>query len=225
MNDFSRTSLFVDTADREAGERWLGLGMFAGLTTNPKILAKCGRRLADIPSIWKWARAAGAGEVFFQAWGPTAEDLYDSANRILEVAPGASIKVPCTIEGVRAAARLKAQDVPVLVTAVFCAKQALIAAGVGADYIAPYYHQMQAQGRDALAEVARMVDVLPQDGENPWILAASFRSPRELVDLAGVGVKNFTVSPATLAELFEDELTTSTVAAFEQCAADLGPWA
>ncbi len=210
--------LFVDTAEREAAESWLATGMFAGLTTNPKILEKGGRRLADIPEIWRWARAAGAREVFFQVWGDTAEEMRASAKRILEVAPGATIKVPCTREAIRLIPELHESGVRTLLTAVFSAKQALIASSLGVTYLAPYVHQMQAQGRDALAEVARMVDVIPQDGSGPMILAASFRSPRELVDLAGVGVRAFTVSPATLDELFDDELTEATVAMFGECA-------
>jgi transaldolase len=67
--------LYLDTADRAAAESLLATGLFAGVTTNPTILQRAGVGVADIPDIYRWATAAGAREVFFQAWGEDTATL------------------------------------------------------------------------------------------------------------------------------------------------------
>lgn len=214
-------TLFVDSAERTAAERWLATGAVWGLTSNPTILRKAGARLADVPAIDQWARAAGAQEVCFQTWGNSAEEWYANAMRLREVAPEAIVKVPCAEAGASVITRLHRHGVPTLLTAVYAAKQALIGSALGVKYIAPYYHRMLVQGRDALAECARMADALPQDGSGPILLAASLKSARDVVALTGVGLRAFTAAPEVLEDLVADQLTAGAVDVFEQHMAEL----
>lgn len=225
--DNGRTALgndirfFIDSADRSAAEPWLQIGMFSGVTTNPQLMREAGQKIADIESIYTWARSAGAREVCFQAWGETSDEQYRSAMEIREIAPGATIKVPCTVTGAQTISRLRDQDIPVLLTAVYSAKQALIGSALGVKYIAPYFNRMFRAGLDGTEEIEHMVRMIPQDGTGPMIMAASIKSAKHLVTLTDIGVRTFTVSPSVLDDLFTDDLTAKAVRDFEDFMTDV----
>lgn len=206
--------LFVDSADRALVEPWLATGLFHGVTTNPTLLKRAGASLADIAEIYRWVMDSGAEEVCFQVWGDTADALYSSAMRIRDVAPDATIKVPVTPEGVACITRLHGQNIPILMTAVYSAQQAIIGSALGVRYMAPYFNRMRLAGRDAAAEFAAMTRAVPQDGSGPAVMAASLKSAADMVTLTDVGVRVFTISPDVVADLFGDPLTKQAVADF-----------
>lgn len=211
----SRINFFVDSASQDAVVPWLRTGMFEGVTTNPQLMREAGQHIADIESIYTWARAGGAREVCFQVWGPDADAQYRSAMQIREAAPGSTIKVPCTVVGAEVTSRLVDQGIPVLMTAVYCGKQALIGSALGVKYIAPYFNRMFRAGRNGLDEIRHMTKAIRQDGTGPLIMAASLKSADHLVALADIGVRVFTVSPDVLRDLFADDLTAHAVRDFE----------
>lgn len=212
---------YIDSADVAVHETWLPTGIFRGVTTNPTLLRDAAVRLADVPTLYARSRELGASEVFVQTWGAGAEELYAHAQRIREMAPEAIIKVPATQAGAQAASRLRAAGIPVLMTAVYSARQALVAAALGAEYVAPYFNRMFLAGRDATAEIARMTRAIAQDGSGPLVVAASIKSAQHLVALADLGVRRFTISPEVISELFTDELATDAVDVFETHMADV----
>lgn len=212
---------FIDSADRAACEPWLNIGMFSGVTTNPQLMREASRHISDVKEIYSWARDAGAREVCFQTWGSTVEDQYRAAMEIREIAPSATIKVPCTRIGAHTISKLRDQDVPVLLTAVYSAKQALIGSALGVRYIAPYFNRMFRAGLDGTEEITHMVRAIPQDGTGPMIMAASIKSAKHLVTLTDIGVRVFTVSPDVLDDLFTDDLTDKAVNDFERFMIDV----
>jgi len=211
----NRIQLFIDSADRAAAEPWLATGLFSGVTTNPQLLHEAGLRVSDIPGIYGWAKGHGVGEVCFQTWGSTPDELYGNALRIRDAAPEATVKVPVTPAGAQAISRLRALDIPILMTAVYSAKQALIGSALGVKYIAPYFNRMFRAGRNATDEIAHMTRAIPQDGSGPLVMAASIKSAQHLVTLTDIGVRVFTISPDVIADLFSDDLTAKAVADFE----------
>lgn len=80
--------LYVDTADRDTAEDLLATGLFTGVTTNPTILQRASRSVSDIPEIYRWATAAGAREVFFQAWGEDTATLVERGRLLRELGDG-----------------------------------------------------------------------------------------------------------------------------------------
>lgn len=212
---------FIDSADRESAEPWLRTGMFSGVTTNPQLMRDAQRTILDIREIYEWSRGAGAREVCFQAWGDNAEALYRTAMQLREMAPGCTVKVPCTIDGAEVISRLRDQDVPVLLTAVYSGKQALIGSALGVKYIAPYFNRMFRAGRNALDEIGHMTRAIPQDGTGPMLMAASLKSAQHLVALTDIGVRVFTISPDVIADLFTDDLTAKAVRDFEEFMEDV----
>ncbi len=214
--------LYVDSAEQVAVERWLATGIIHGVTTNPTILHRAGQRADGLTEIYRWATAAGAREVFFQAWGTTTAQLVDRGRRLRDLGERAVVKVPASREGVAAAAELSRAGCPVLLTAVYNATQVLLAEAAGARYIAPYLGRMADAGRDAQEEVVAMQEALDGVGGTTEILLASIRSARQVLELSRHGVRAYAVSPAVLDELVADELTDAAVAAFEEHAREIG---
>ncbi len=207
--------LYLDTADRTAAEPLLATGVFAGLTTNPTILDRAGLTVADIPSVYAWALAADAGEIFFQAWGADADAMSDCGLRLRELGEDVVVKVPASRAGLTAGARLVGAGVPVLVTAIFAPEQVVAAAAIGAAYVAPYVAKIEEAGRGGIATVTAMQEALTATGSATEVLAASLRDVETIAALARAGVRCFTMGPPVADALFAEPLTAAAVAAFD----------
>ena len=211
--------LYLDTADRVAAEGLLSTGLFAGVTTNPTILQRAGKGVADIPEIYRWARAGGAREVFFQAWGEDTATLVRRAWRLRELGDEVVVKLVASRAGTAACARLAAGGVPTLLTAVYDPGQAIVAAAAGATYIAPYLRRLDAAGRDGSGSVLAMHELLTATGSPTKVLLASIPDVPAMVDLARRGIDCFTMAPPIAEEFFADELTAEAVRTFEDAVA------
>ncbi len=110
--------LCIDSASREAAEPLLATGVFHGLTTNPTLLGREALGPTDLAELYAWATAAGAREVFFQAWGEGVAEIMRCAEILQDIGPDVVIKVPASVPGTSVAARIAAQGRPVLLTAV-----------------------------------------------------------------------------------------------------------
>lgn len=206
---------YLDTADRAAAEDLLATGLFAGLTTNPTILRRADRGVADIADIHRWARAAGAREVFFQAWGEDTATLVERGRALRALGDDVVVKLVASRAGAAACATLVAEGVPTLLTAVYDPVQALVAAAAGATYVAPYLGQLAEAGHDAVGAVVAMQEALTATGSPTRILLASIRDVGSVVTLARHGVTHFTLGPAVAERLFTDERTATAVQVFE----------
>lgn len=205
--------LYVDSADVRAVTELLTRSLVHGVTTNPTILERAGRTVADIPELYgRWA-AEGAREIFFQAWGGESAALESRAREILALGDLAVVKLPATRDGFGVAARLAREGAPVLLTAVFTPAQALAAASCGIRYIATYMGRTRDAGYDLRGGVVRMQRLCEASGTE--VLAASLRSADELLSLAEAGVPAFTASPAVLWELIDSAATVEAAAVFE----------
>ena len=212
--------LYVDTADRAAAESLLATGLFHGVTTNPTILQRASMGVADLHDIYRWAVEAGAQEVFFQAWGEDAATLIERGQQLRDLGREVVVKFVATRAGSTACAGLAARGIPTLLTAIYDPGQAIIAAAAGATYIAPYLGRMNDAGREGIAEVVAMHEVLVATGSRTKVLLASVRSVPEMVALARRGVDCFTMAPAVAEGFFTDELTADADRAFEQAVRD-----
>jgi len=212
--------LMLDTAERAAWAEWLPLGCFYGVTTNPVLLQAAGVpcALPELSALVRDALALGAGEVQVQTWGRTRELYFEHGRALAALSPKVVVKVPTTVEGVAAAARLAREGARLTMTAVYTAAQALVASALGADYAAPYLGRMNDVGHDGFREIATMARTAREQGSTTRILVASLRHPGDVVRLATEGLDTFTFSPKLAAGLFTDEATAQTVEAFEAAA-------
>jgi TalC/MipB family fructose-6-phosphate aldolase len=208
--------LYLDTADRAAAEPLLATGLFAGLTTNPTILRRASLAVSDIPDVYRWAADAGAREVFFQAWGQDTATLIQRGQQLRDLGNEVVVKLVASRAGSAACAELAARDVPTLLTAVYAPSQAIVAAAAGATYIAPYLGKLQDAGRDGMADVIAMHQILTATGSQTKVLLASIRDATAIVSLARRGIQHFTMAPAVADQLFADELTADAARIFEE---------
>jgi TalC/MipB family fructose-6-phosphate aldolase len=215
--------LYLDTADRAAAEDLLATGLFAGVTTNPTVLRRASRGVADLAEIHRWAVDAGAREVFFQAWGEDPGTLVKRGTELRKLGEEVVVKLVASRAGAAACAALAADGVPTLLTAVYNPVQAVLAAAADATYIAPYLGKLQEAGRDALGAVTAMQDVLRATDSSTKILLASIRDVRSVVQLAGRGVDHFTMGPAVAEQLFAEELTDRAARTFEDAMGETTP--
>ncbi len=208
---------YVDSADVDAVSELLAGGLVHGVTTNPTILERGDKSVNDIPALYARWESEGAKEIFFQTWGATTDDMLANADGILDLGDRAVVKVPATRVGFAAASALVARGASVLITAVYSPAQALAAATLGARYIAPYLGRLNDSGRDGLAEIGTMQALVAGSGTD--VLAASLRSPSDIVELALRGVPFFTAAPTVLLASFQHDVSDSSAVEFEAAVA------
>lgn len=214
--------LLLDSADPAEWRRWLPSGLFQGITTNPTLLRRAGQpcSLTNLEALAAEALALGARELHLQCWGADADAATACGLALARLDPArVLVKVPVTREGAETARRLIAEGVAVTFTACYAVHQVLIAAALGARYIAPYLGRINDAGRDGRAELIAMQRCLDGIGSSTRLLVASLRQPEDLSSLAAAGLTTFTISPAIAAELFQCAETETAASRFEQDAA------
>ena len=217
--------LLLDSADPVAWADWLPSGLFHGVTTNPTLLRRAARpcRLEELERLTCEALDWGMQEIHLQAWGGDAEALTTCGDRLAALAPGrVLVKLPITRAGAEAARHLIATGVPVTFTACYAVPQVLVAAALGARYIAPYLGRIGDLGRDGHADLIAMQQALDGVGATTRLLVASLRHPTDLSRLAAAGVGCFTMAPALAADLFAIDPTADAAAQFERDAEAAG---
>ena len=216
--------LFLDTAVQSEWSSLLSLGIFHGITTNPIILERAGYE-CTIPTVQSLAIKAlsipNCNEFMCQSWGESCDTMYEVGLSLSEIdRERIVIKVPVTFEGTKAASKLINSGVRVCLTACYSSDQAVIAAGLGAEYIAPYLGRMNDNGKNGMEECHRMQQIV--DGMNDCqtrVLVASIRDAKSMSDLiAASGMDTFTFSPDVARQLFEEELTIKAAEDFEDAA-------
>ena len=144
--------MFLDSASEEEWAKWLPSGIFTGVTTNPIILERDGREctLEALTNLAKQALEYDAVQEFqVQTWGATSDDMWKNGIALAKYDPDVIVvKVPGTFEGIKAANALVADGIRVTITAAYSSHQAVLAASVGANYVAPYLGRMNDAGRD-----------------------------------------------------------------------------
>jgi transaldolase len=158
-------------------------------------------------------------EFMCHAWGANAQELYDCGLALTKPDPDRIVvKVPVTITGVEAASMLIKANCRVCLTACYDHKQAMIAANVGAEYIATYLGRMTDAEKDGAGECCKMQEIVTGLQAETRVLVASIRDYQTLVDLSAKGIDTFTISPSVARELFEEPLTDYAAAEFEAAA-------
>ena len=166
------------------------------------------RELLDYPIV----------EVQAQCWGGETARLVETRRALAAIDPRVVVKVPATLDGVRAVSMLHRFGIRTTLTAVYAAHQVLAAAAAGSDYVAPYSGRIGDSGRAALPVLKAMQDILNTSGRQTRLLAASLRSANDLAVLAAAGMNTFTFGPKITEEMFSDPLATEAAAEFERAA-------
>lgn len=211
--------LFIDTADTQQWQDWLPTGLFYGVTTNPLLLRdKIPCEVSQLKVLANQAFALNAKEVQFQTWGATVDSLVKTGKLLAALDERIVVKVPITKIGTEAASKLIAEGIRITLTGVYAIHQVLIAAALGADYVAPYLGRINDLGRNGREDLVAMQRACAGVGSATRILVASIRSVDDIALLATQGLDTFTFSPLVAAAFFEVIATNQAATDFEQAA-------
>lgn len=207
--------IYVDSAEAGAIRSALASGFVYGVTTNPTLLRRAGVRAAAVPDLARLAVGEGARELHLQVYASDTAGMLEDAAFLHGLDPArVVVKIPATAPGYAAAGGLARQGVRVTLTAVYTVRQAILAGGAGAAYIAVYVGRMRDAGMDAEGLIGQMQRALDAAGDGVEILAASIRDPAEVETLAALGVATVTLPPAILQRLLDSPATDAAAAAF-----------
>ena len=178
--------IFLDCSDVDLIKQSFATGLIDGVTTNPSLMLKNGHNplevLKEISDIFPFHASISAEVV-----GETVEDMLAMADTYLELGANITIKVPCTRTGLRACKDLSEDDVPVNVTLVFSANQAILASKAGAKYVSPFIGRLNDQYWEGISLVEEISDIFSTHSSKTEVLAASIRDPYQVSKCFRVG--------------------------------------
>lgn len=205
---------FIDTAKVEDIKKANDMGVICGVTTNPSLIAKEGRVfeevIAEIASI---VDGPISGEV--KATTVDAEGMIKEGREIAAIHPNMVVKIPMTVEGLKACKVLSAEGIKTNVTLIFSANQALLAARAGAAYVSPFLGRLDdisQRGVDLIQEIA---DIFVSTDLDTQIIAASVRNPIHVTDCALAGADIATVPYSVIEQMVNHPLTTAGIEKFQ----------
>lgn len=205
---------FIDTAKVEDIRKANDMGVICGVTTNPSLIAKEGRVFEEvIREIASIVDGPISGEV--KATTVDAEGMIREGREIAQIHPNMVVKIPMTVEGLKACKVLSAEGIKTNVTLIFTANQALLAARAGATYVSPFLGRLDdisQRGVDLIREIADIFAVAFLDTE---IIAASVRNPVHVTDCALAGAHIATVPYSVIEQMVKHPLTDAGIAKFQ----------
>jgi len=206
--------LYLDTSDLKIIEELWPILPLSGITTNPSIVACGGLPLGELlPKIR--ALVGPEATLFAQVLARTSEAMIDEALRLRELDPKLVVKIPALPAGIGAIKALSARGIATLGTAIFAPMQGLLAAQAGARYVAPYVTSVDANGGDGLELVRNLQRMLDLHCPSCSILAASFRTPVQVMECLLAGAKAVTVSPDTARQMLVSPAAEAAIERFE----------
>lgn len=203
--------LFIDTANVDHIREMAELGIIAGVTTNPTLIAKEGR---DFLEVIKEITSIVDGPISGEVISLDAEGMIKEGKEIKKIHPNMVVKIPMTQEGLKATKALSELGIETNVTLVFSVNQALLAATAGATYISPFVGRLEDTLHDGIQVVAEIREMLDIHGFSTEIISASIRTPKQMADSALVGAHIATVPYAVLKKSVTHPLTDSGIASF-----------
>ncbi|MEI3200276.1 MAG: fructose-6-phosphate aldolase [Lachnospiraceae bacterium] len=206
---------FIDTAKVEDIRKANDMGVICGVTTNPSLIAKEGRDFTEvIKEIASIVDGPISGEV--KATTVDAEGMIAEGREIAKIHPNMIVKIPMTVEGLKAVKVLASEGIKTNVTLIFSANQALLAARAGATYVSPFLGRLDdisTRGVDLIREIADIFAVA--DDIDTQIIAASVRNPIHVTDCALAGADIATVPYAVIEQMTKHPLTDAGIAKFQ----------
>ncbi len=206
--------LLIDDADIAKIKRIYEFYPIDGVTTNPSILAKSGRKPYEVlKEIREFI--GDTSELHAQVLSRTAEGMIEEARAMVKVlGKNTFIKVPSIPEGFKAMRALKAEGFNITATAIYTPMQAYLAAKSGADYAAPYVNRIDNLGANGIESVKMIQDIFDNNGFKTKILAASFKNSNQVQELCAYGVGASTVAPDVIEGLVKNVCVTGAVEDF-----------
>ena len=206
---------FIDTANVEEIREANDMGIICGVTTNPSLIAKSGRKFEDVISeITNIVDGPISGEV--KATTEKAEDMIAEGREIAKIHPNMVVKIPMTKEGLKAVKVLSKENIKTNVTLVFSAAQALLAARAGATYVSPFLGRLDDVSTPGIDLIRTISEIFNIHGIDTKIIAASIRNPIHIIDSALAGADIATVPYDVLMKCMKHPLTDAGIEKFKK---------
>jgi len=207
---------FIDTANVDDIRKANDMGVICGVTTNPSLIAKEGRDFTEvIKEITSIVDGPISGEV--KATTVDAEGMIKEGREIAAIHPNMIVKIPMTVEGLKAVKVLAAEGIKTNVTLIFAANQALLAARAGATYVSPFLGRLDDISQPGIDLINQIVDIFSNYPEiETEIIAASVRNPIHVTDCALAGADIATVPYSVIAQMTKHPLTDQGIEKFQK---------
>lgn len=207
---------FLDTANVDEIREAVSLGVISGVTTNPSIIAREGRNfkevVLEICSIIE--DGIGGGPISVEVVSLEAEGMVKEALEISKWNPNIVIKIPMIWEGLKAVKVLSSQGIKTNVTLVFSPSQALLAARAGATYVSPFVGRFTDISQDGIKLISDISEIFRMHDINTQIIAASIRTPMDVVNAAKAGADIATVPYKVLQQMTKHPMTDAGIKKF-----------
>ena len=206
---------FIDTANVEDIKKANDMGVICGVTTNPSLIAKEGRDFNEvIKEIASIVDGPISGEV--KATTVDAEGMIKEGREIAKIHPNMVVKIPMTVEGLKATKVLSSEGIKCNVTLIFSANQALLAARAGAAYVSPFLGRLDDISQPGIDLIETITAIFDNYGIDTEIIAASVRNPIHVTDCALAGADIATVPYAVIEQRTKQPLTDQGIEKFQK---------
>jgi len=197
--------IFLDTADVSFIQPAYETGLIDGVTTNPSLILKSGRQLLEV--IQELSKFENLQSISAEVVAETAEEMLSEAKKFYSITPAVTIKVPCTVEGLKACKFLSDNGIQTNVTLVFSVAQAILASKAGATFISPFVGRWMDNSIDGVEIVKNIRKAFDYSGTSTQILAASIRDVRQVEQSALNGADVVTIPPVVFWGMYKNILT------------------
>ncbi|MBC8464037.1 MAG: fructose-6-phosphate aldolase [Deltaproteobacteria bacterium] len=202
---------FIDTANIDEIKEAHLMGMVDGVTTNPSLIAKEGRNFEEII---REICAIVDGPISAEVISLAAEEMVKEARRLAGIHENIVVKIPMTVDGIKATRKLAEEGIKTNVTLVFSALQALMAAKAGATYVSPFIGRLDDQAQEGLVLIEQILEIYNNYAYNTEIIVASVRSPMHVLESAIMGADIVTVPFNVMQKFAQHPLTDKGLKAF-----------
>ncbi|MBN2695641.1 fructose-6-phosphate aldolase [bacterium] len=196
--------IFIDTAIIAEIKEMAALGILDGVTTNPSLIAKSGRKFEEVI---KEITEIVDGPISAEVISLEAEGMIKEAEELIKIHPNIVIKVPMTSEGLKATKIFSDRGIKTNVTLVFSANQALLAAKAGATYVSPFLGRLDDISHFGVGLIEDIREIFSNFGYATEIISASIRNPLHVIDVAKAGSDIATIPYSVLKQMLHHPLT------------------
>ena len=205
--------IFLDTADTEVIRKYHGTGLIDGVTTNPTLIMRSGK---DPEDVYQEIQDIGLRDISMEVMGDSNEMIEEGIRLATKFPKSATIKVPCTPDGLIACRELSRNCIKVNVTLIFSPSQAILAAKAGATYVSPFVGRVDDNSFGGLCLIKDIANIYEkQNWKMTEILAASIRDVRSVGRAFEYGANICTLPPVVFRKMYKHILTDKGIELFE----------
>ena len=205
--------IFLDTASIESIKKFVDMGVVDGITTNPTLIS---REKGHPEDIMREIVKIVKGPVNLEVVGTKTQEMVEEGLRLKKFGENVIVKVPMTMDGLKAVRKLGENKIKTNVTLIFSSNQALLAAKAGASYVSPFIGRLDDAGQEGMTVIKEIVQIFGNYGYQSEVLVASVRHPIHVIEAGKLGAHIVTLPPDILGKMLSHPLTDKGLSFFFQ---------